>query len=154
MGEILVITVIVLIVFGPLVLRARRKRPPTERGTRRWEPTSLKQLVLAVVAGGVVANVLDTIVHGFLLANAYYAQQTGLFREDGSPAWLVLGDFVAVAVFVWVYMRVRQSFGGGAIGGATFGLYAGVLIGFPTHIFLNLVIIDFSYTLAWAWTVH
>jgi lipoprotein signal peptidase len=33
--------------------------------TSRWEPMSLKQLVLAVVAGGVVANVLDTIVHGF-----------------------------------------------------------------------------------------
>ncbi len=115
---------------------------------------SLKQLVLAVVAGGVVANVLDTIVHGFLLASAYYSQRTGLFRDDGSPVWLVLGDFVAVAVFVWVYTRVRQSFRGGAIGGATFGLYAGVLIGFPRHIFLNLVIIDFSYTLAWAWTVH
>ncbi len=26
--------------------------------------------------------------------------------------------------------------------------------GFPTHILLNLVIIDFSYTLAWAWTFH
>jgi hypothetical protein len=29
-----------------------------------------------------------------------------------------------------------------------------VLIGFPTHIFLNLVIVDFGYGLAWAWTVH
>ena len=66
----------------------------------------------------------------------------------------MLGDFAAVAVFVWMYKRVRESFRGGAFGGATFGPYAGVLIGFPRHIFLNLVIVDFSYTFAWAWTVH
>ena len=31
--------------------------------------------------------------------------------------------------------------------------YAGVLIGFPTHLFLSIVIVDFAYTLAWAWTL-
>ena len=113
-----------------------------------------KQIVLSVVIGGLVANFLDVIVHGFLLGNAFYVQQTELFRNDGSPLWLNLGDFASVAVFVWVYQRVRSCFRGGAAGGATFGLYAGVLIGFPTHIFLNLVIVDFAYTLGWAWTLH
>ncbi len=36
---------------------------------------------------------------------------------------------------------------------STFGFYAGVLIGFPTHLFLSVVIVDFAYTLAWAWTL-
>ena len=112
-----------------------------------------KQIVLSILIGGLVANVLDIIVHGLLLGNVY-AEQTALFRSDGSPLWLNLADFVSAAVFVWVYDRVRTCFRGGARGGATFGLYAGVLIGFPTHIFLNLVIVDFSYLLAWAWTLH
>lgn len=115
---------------------------------------TLKQLITAVIAGGVVAIVLDTIVHGFLLSNAYYSLQPGLFRSDGSPVWLLLGDVVAVVVFVWFYQRVRHSFRRGALGGAVFGFYAGVLIGFPTHIVLNLVVVDFSYALAWAWTIH
>ena len=112
-----------------------------------------KQLVLSIAAGGIVANVLDFIAHGLVMGSVY-AEQTALFRSDGSLLWLNLGDFVSVAVFVWVYQRVRSCFRGGAAGGAIFGLYAGVLIGFPTHIFLNLVIVDFGYGLAWAWTVH
>lgn len=112
-----------------------------------------KQLALSIVAGGIVANVLDFIAHGLVMGGVY-AERTALFRTDGSLLWLNLGDFVSVAVFVWVYQRVRTCFRGGAAGGATFGLYAGVLIGFPTHVFLNLVIVDFGLGLALAWTVH
>ena len=112
-----------------------------------------KQTVLAIVLGGIVANALDIIVHGFLL-NPSYAEASILFRADFSPLWLTLGDFVSVAVFVWVYTRVRSCFAAGAAGGAAFGFYAGVLIGFPTHIFLNLVLVEFSYGLAWAWTIN
>ena len=107
--------------------------------------------MLSIVIGGLVATVLDVLVHGFLLGNAFYVQQTALFGTESSPLSLTLGDFVSVAVFVWVYQRVRSCFRGGAAGGAIFGFYAGVLIGFPTHLFLNVVIVDFAYTLAWAW---
>ena len=112
-----------------------------------------KQIVLSILIGGLVANVLDLLVHGFLLGNAFYIQQTALFGTESSPLALTLGDFVSVAVFVWVYQRVRSCFPAGATGGATFGFYAGVLIGFPTHLFLSVVIVDFAYTLAWAWTL-
>ncbi len=160
MGEVLVVIVIAAIVFGPMLLAARKGGDPTGMSARATgsaagggEPIRPMQLAKTVVVGGLIANALDTAVHGFLLGSSYYAQQTGLFAS-GSVAWLVLGNFVAVAVFVGVYLRVRQSFKGGALGGATFGLYAGVLIGFPTHIFLSLVIADFPYSLAWAWTLH
>ena len=112
-----------------------------------------KQIVLSILIGGLVATVLDVLVHGFLLGNAFYVQQTALFGTESSPLSLTLGDFVSVAVFVWVYQRVRSCFRGGAAGGAIFGFYAGVLIGFPTHLFLSIVIVDFAYALAWAWTL-
>jgi hypothetical protein len=48
---------------------------------------------------------------------------------------------------------VFSSFGGGPKGGATFGVYAGVLINFPTWIFSHLLVDGFTYGLAWLWTV-
>ena len=62
-----------------------------------------KQIALSIVIGGLVATVLDVLVHGFLLGNAFYVQQTALFGTESSPLSLTLGDFVSVAVFVWVY---------------------------------------------------
>lgn len=160
MGEVLVVIVVAAIVFGPMWLTARQSRarnqdasPTTGALPGRGTQINAGQLVKVVVAGGFVANVLDAGVHGFLLGRAYYAPHTELFAS-GSVAWLVLGNFVAVAVFVGVYLRVRQSFRRGALGGATFGLYAGVLIAFPTHIVLSLVIVDFPYDLAFAWTLR
>jgi hypothetical protein len=162
MGELLVILVIAVIVFGPIFLRSRQRvsgddsSPPPWHADLGWRPESLtrNQLVLAVLAGGVVANALDLAVHGYWLGTEYYARLPEVFRSDGSPGLLVVTDFVAAAVFVWVYDRVRPSFPAGVRGGATFGLYAGLLVGFPTHIFLNLVIVDFPYAVAWAWTAN
>ncbi len=112
---------------------------------------NVKKVLLAGLVVGVVMNVFDFVVQGQLLAG-YYAQLSFLKREPPIP-WLVVGDFVAALVFVWVYDRVFSSFGGGAKGGATFGLYAGVLVNFPTWIFANLIFVDFPYGLAWVWTL-
>lgn len=112
---------------------------------------NVKKLVLAAVVVGLVMNVVDFVVQGMLLAG-YYSQFSLLKREPPIP-WLVIGDFVAALVFVWVYDRVRSSFGGGPKGGATFGLYAGVLVNFPTWIFAHLIFVDFPYGLAWTWTI-
>ncbi len=113
---------------------------------------NVKNILLATVAVGVVMNVVDFLVHANLL-KGYYAQFASLFRPDAPVPWLVVGDFVAALVFVVVYDRVFSSFGGGPKGGATFGLYAGVLVNFPTWIFSYLLIAGFSYGLAWVWTV-
>jgi len=113
---------------------------------------NVKKMLLATVAVGVVMNVFDFVVQGQLL-KGYYAQFGSLFRTDMPIPWLVVGDFVAALVFVVVYDRVFSSFGGGPKGGATFGLYAGVLVNFPTWIFSYLLIAGFSYGLAWVWTV-
>jgi hypothetical protein len=110
----------------------------------------VKKLLLATVAVGVVANVFDFVVQGQLLAS-YYASLT-LFNKEMPIHWLVVGDFVAALVFVWVYARVLGSFGGGPKGGATYGLYAGILVNFPTWIFAHLLFVGFPYALSWIWT--
>lgn len=112
-----------------------------------------KKALLATLAVGVVANILDFVVHGQILTNAYYSKLPNLFRQDMAPTWFVIGDFVFAAVFVWVYDRVRGSFGGGPKGGMTYGLYMGVFLSFPTYIFFNLMFVGFPYALAWIWTI-
>jgi len=113
----------------------------------------LKKLVLAVIAAGIVINLLDFFVHGMLFENMYYSQ-IPIFRRDNVVPFFVLGDFIAAFVFIWVYDRVRGAFDAGAAGGATYGLYAGVLMNFPANIFTHLLIKDFPYALSWAWTIY
>jgi hypothetical protein len=109
-----------------------------------------KKFVLAILVVGIVANVYDFLVHGLLLGPTY-ASMPGLFRPDSSAVWFVIGDFIAALVVVWFYARVRRSFGGGLAGGAEFGLYIGVLLGFPAQLFMNLMFVGFPYGLGWIW---
>ena len=109
---------------------------------------------IAVLAAGVVMNIIDYLVQGMWLTNAIYSQMPETFNMTTNPLWYVVGDFVTVFVFVWVYDRVYGSFGGAAKGGALYGLYAGILVNFPTWIFLHLFIRGYSYHLAWISTIY
>ena len=113
-----------------------------------------KRLLLATLGVGVVGNVLDGIVQGVILTNRYYSQMPSLFRQDTPLGLLIVGDFVAALVLVWVYDRVYASFASGPKGGATYGLYAGILINFPTWLFANLLFVGFPYSLAWIWVIY
>jgi len=112
---------------------------------------NVKNLLLAALVVGVVMNIVDFVVQGQLLAGLYSALP--LFKKEPPIPWLVFGDFVTVLVFVWVYDRVRGAFAGGPKGGALYGLYAGILINFPTWIFAHLLMEGFPYSLAWTWTL-
>ena len=112
---------------------------------------NVKKLLLTAVVVGVVMNIVDFVVQGQLLAGLYASLP--LFKKEPSIHLLVIGDFVTALVFVWVYDRVRSSFGAGAKGGATYGLYAGILINFPTWIFAHLLFEGFPYSLAWTWAL-
>ena len=115
---------------------------------------NVQKLLLTTLVVGVVANVVDFVVHGQILTGAYYSKMPSLFRQDSPMVWLIIGDFVAALVLVFVYDRVYSSFGGGPKGGATYGLYAGILVNFPTWIFANMIFVGFSYGLAWTWTIY
>lgn len=110
---------------------------------------NLKKLVTIGLVVGVVVNVLDFVIHGNLLAS-HYAQAP--FRQDVSPVWMIVGDFIAAFVFAWVYLKVAGSFAPGVPGGAAMGLYAGVLVNFPAAIFMHLMFQGVPYSLAWIWT--
>lgn len=109
---------------------------------------NLRKLVTIGVVVGIVANVLDFVVHGNLLASYYTLAP---FRQDVGPTWMVIGDFVTAFVFAWVYLKVAGSFAPGVPGGVTMGFYAGVLVNFPTAIFMHLMFQGFPYRLSWIW---
>jgi hypothetical protein len=109
-----------------------------------------KCLTIGLVLG-VVANVIDFVVQGMLLAG-YYAGPP--FSQENNIVWLVVGDFVAALVFAWFYLKFAGAVAAGPAGGATLGFYAGVLVNFPTHIFLHLLIQGFPYALSWIWTIY
>ncbi len=109
-----------------------------------------KCLTIGVVVG-IVVNVLDFVVQGNLLAS-YYSQPP--FRQDNMVAWMVVGDFAAAFVFAWVYLKVAGSFASGPAGGATMGFYAGVLVSFPSGIFMHLMFQGFPYALSWIWIIY
>ncbi len=114
---------------------------------------NVKKLLLATVVVGVLANVLDWVVHGMVLKGLYYSHMQSLFNPDPPIGWFIFGDFVAALVFVWVYDRVYGSFGGGPKGGATYGLYAGILVNFPMWLFAAGMYVGFPYGLAWIWVI-
>lgn len=114
---------------------------------------NVKKFIVAVVGVGVVMNVFDFVVNGLILQKALYANLPSLLRQELPIPWLVIADFVAALVLVWVYVRVSDSFSAGAKGGAEFGLYAGVLVNFPTWIIAHLVFVGFPYSLSWTWTI-
>ena len=110
----------------------------------------LLRLFLPALIVGVVVNLYDFVVHGLLLTGPLYSKLP-LMRQAMSLPRLVLTDFVAAFVFVWVFQRVRACFAPGVAGGATFGFYAGVLVNFPTWIASHLLLKGFTYGLALAW---
>jgi hypothetical protein len=109
---------------------------------------------IAVLVAGVVINIVDFLVQGIWLTSAIYSLHTETFNPDASPVWFIAGDFVAILVLAWVYDKVYGSFGGGAGGGALYGFYAGVLVNFPTWIFVHIFIKGFSYGVAWIWILY
>ena len=109
------------------------------------------RLLKTAVAVGVVVNVYDYLVHGLLLGGSY--AEIPILIQDASMVPFIVGDFVAALIFVWVFDKVRASFGAGMMGGLTFGFYAGILIAFPMYIFLHLIIAGFTYWLSWVWII-
>ncbi|MBI5473509.1 MAG: DUF1761 family protein [Ignavibacteriae bacterium] len=109
---------------------------------------------LAVLAAGVVMNVIDFLVYTQWLGPSYIATNAALFKQDANPAWYVLGDFIYVFVFAWVFDKVSSSFGGTIQDGAKAGFYLGVLVNFPMYIFLHLMFNGYPYALSWISTIY
>jgi len=78
----------------------------------------------------------DNFLMGITMGSAM-AQIPGMTGEF-SMLWQTVGNVFSAVVLVWVYDRVRGAFAAGLKGGAVFGFYAGVLINFPTWLYMTV----------------
>ena len=108
---------------------------------------------IAVLVAGIVGNALDAYVQGHVLTNAYFSKIDSM-RHDTSPAWFIIGDFVAVFVLAWVFDRVASVFGAGAKGGACAGFALGVLANFPMWHMISFMVKGIPYALVWIETLY
>ncbi len=109
---------------------------------------------IAVLVTGVVANVIDYCFYALWMGPTYMVTNPTLFRQDTNPVWFVGGDFIAVFILAWVLNRVSSAFGATTKDGAKAGLYLGVLVSFPTYIFMHLMFNGYSYDLSWISTIY
>lgn len=110
------------------------------------------RFIKLVLVAGVVLNALDVLVQGVLLSG-YYTGPSFRDVNDVLPQLIAL-DFVAGAVFVWLYWKFGAVTGAGAPGGALFGWYAGMLYSFPMFIAMHLLFNGYSFHLAMINTVY
>lgn len=108
-------------------------------------------LKLGIVTG-ILMNAFDVIVQGILMASLYTAP---VFRKpDDVIINLVLTDFAAAFVFVWLYLKLGRATPPGVFGGVTFGFYAGVLYAFPMFYAMHLLFNGYTSELAWINTAY
>lgn len=110
----------------------------------------MKKYLAASIAVWVWLLVWDNFIAGTVLGSAM-ASIPGV-RADYSKVWEAVGDLCAALVLCGVYGRTRPVFGEGLKEGAIFGVYAGVLVGFPT--WLNMTnYFGWPYASSWMFTV-
>ena len=110
----------------------------------------MKNYLAAVVAALVWYLAWDNFLSGMLLGSTM-VQLPGLVTEV-SKLWETVGDLCAAMMLTGVYARVRGVYGVGAKNGAIYGVYAGLLINFPTWLFMT-VYAAWPYALTWTMTV-
>lgn len=110
----------------------------------------MKNFLAAVVAALVWFLVWDNFLSGMLIGSTL-AQIPGVVAEV-SKLWETVGDLFAAMMLTGVYARVRSVYGVGTKNGAIYGVYAGLLINFPTWLFMT-VYAGWPYSVTWTMTI-
>ncbi len=98
----------------------------------------MKVLVGGLIAG-VVLNIIDGVLFGYLLKDQMAAAMASLNRPAMTNAqipWFVFLDFVAGVFLVWLYAAVRPRFGAGPATAAKAGLAGWFLAGLLPTLFM------------------
>jgi hypothetical protein len=106
----------------------------------------MKKFLAASLAVFVFYFLWDKFLVGPVLGAAM-ASIPGAVAEP-SMQWVVLGDLFAAMVLTGLYARTRSIFGATPMGGATYGVYAGLLVNFPTWLFMSAYF-SWPYKAAW-----
>jgi len=110
----------------------------------------MKSYFAAIVAVLLWFLVWDNVL-GQLLVGPAMASIPGMLPEF-SKFWETVGDLFAAVILTGLYARVRGVFGANTMGGAVYGVYAGLLIHFPTWLFMT-VYAAWPYGATWKLTI-
>ena len=110
----------------------------------------MKNFLAAFLAVLVWYLVWDNVLLGPVLGSAL-AQLPGM-QAEYSKLWETVGDGFAALLVTGMYARTRGVFGTGAKNGAVYGVYAGLLIHFPTWLYLT-VYAAWPYAPTWTLTI-
>ncbi|MFN0178574.1 MAG: hypothetical protein ACKVZ0_07205 [Gemmatimonadales bacterium] len=111
------------------------------------------RIVKVAVAAGIVYNILDYIALNYVLASTL-ASMASIMKPEPSMIANMINNFAAGLMVAVMYEKVHGSFGAGAAGGATFGLFAGLLVNIPIWIGLNVYLQGLTYGIAWIFTIY
>jgi hypothetical protein len=106
----------------------------------------MNKFLPATIAVWVWLLIFDNFLSGLLLGSTF-AQIPGV-QAEFSKVWETVGDLALALVLVWMYDRVKGAFGAGLKGGATYGLYAGLVMNFPTWLW-PVLYFGWPYGPAW-----
>jgi len=110
----------------------------------------MKKYLAASLAVFVWILIWDNFLGALVMGSALSAIP-GMLPEY-SKLWETVGDLFAALVVTGLYARVRSVFGTGLAGGATYGVYAGLLANFPTWLFMT-VYAGWPYGATWILTI-
>jgi len=108
----------------------------------------MKRYLTASLAVFVFYILWDNLLAGPVMGAAIAAIPG--FTGAVAKQYEVIGDAFAALVLVGPYARTRSVFGASPKGGAVYGVYAGLLMNFPTWLFMSAY---FSWPYRTAWHV-
>ena len=112
------------------------------------EEETMSKALTAGAVGGVALAVYEWIMHGVIMGNTY--ANIASFRQDGNPMWFpIIAILMGLAAGV-LFGKTRTMWAHGPKGGATFGMWLG-LIGGIGAFYQPLTISGFPYYLSWCW---
>lgn len=105
---------------------------------------NIKQVLIGTVVLGIILNVFDGIVWGWLLGPSM-SGIAGMSDMNGMAAYWIIGDFVGAAVFTWFFGVVGSVFSSGW----KYGLATAFVVSVPTMILFPMMIKGYPSWLMW-----
>ncbi|MGD1046579.1 MAG: hypothetical protein ABR936_14830 [Bacteroidota bacterium] len=112
----------------------------------------MKKVLIGFVVTFILLEVLDILVHGVILMNAYQATQS-VWRPDMMQKMWILHIVKIVVAFLVAFIFSKGYEGKGIIEGLRYGLYVGVLMSIGMA-YGTYAMIAIPYSLALQWFIY
>lgn len=106
------------------------------------------KVVIAGLVGGIVMNLADYVMHGFILAETYAKYDTVFSQEPANPLHFFLVAICVGIAAAMLFAKTRTCWASGIKGGVIFGCFLG-LFSFFNPFYSSLVIDGWPYFLSW-----